>query len=30
VRKIRAKLNEATGQDYIETIWGVGYKWKRQ
>lgn len=30
VRKIRAKLSEATGQDYIETIWGVGYKWKRQ
>ena len=30
VRKIRAKLNEVTGQDYIETIWGVGYKWKRQ
>ena len=28
--KIRAKLNEVTGQDYIETIWGVGYKWKRQ
>lgn len=30
IRKIRAKLHEATGQDYIETIWGVGYKWKRQ
>lgn len=30
VRKIRAKLSDATGQDYIETIWGVGYKWKRQ
>ena len=30
VRKIRAKLSEVTGQDYIETIWGVGYKWKRQ
>lgn len=29
IRKIRAKLNEVTGQDYIETIWGVGYKWKR-
>ncbi len=28
VRKIRAKLREATGQDYIETIWGVGYSWK--
>lgn len=29
IRKIRAKLNEVTGEDYIETIWGVGYKWKR-
>ncbi len=29
IRKIRAKLQEATGQDYIETVWGVGYKWKR-
>lgn len=29
VRKIRAKLHEITGQEYIETIWGVGYKWNR-
>lgn len=29
VRKIRAKLYEATGQNYIETVWGVGYKWNR-
>ena len=29
VRKIRAKLREATGQDHIETVWGVGYKWNR-
>lgn len=28
IRKIRAKLNNVTGQEYIETIWGVGYKWK--
>lgn len=28
IRKIRVKLNEATGQDHIETIWGMGYKWK--
>ena len=28
IRKIRAKLNEVTGQDHIETIWGVGYRWK--
>lgn len=27
IRRIRAKLHEATGQDYIETVWGVGYKW---
>lgn len=30
IRKIRLKLGETTGRDYIETIWGVGYKWKRQ
>lgn len=29
IRKIRAKLHEATGEEYIETVWGVGYKWKR-
>ena len=29
VRKIRTKLHEATGEKYIETVWGVGYKWKR-
>lgn len=29
IRKIRARLREATGQDYIETVWGVGYKWKK-
>lgn len=29
IRKIRAKLREITGQEYIETVWGVGYKWKR-
>lgn len=27
VRKIRSKLRAAAGRDYIETIWGVGYKW---
>lgn len=26
IRKIRAKLNEITGHEYIETVWGVGYK----
>ena len=29
VRKIRSKLREMTGKDYIETVWGVGYKWSR-
>lgn len=29
VRKIRAKLMEATGKEYIETVWGMGYKWNR-
>ena len=28
IRKIRNKLQEATGKDYIETIWGIGYRWK--
>lgn len=29
IRRIRQKLREVTGRDYIDTIWGVGYKWKR-
>ena len=29
IRKIRAKLHELAGEEYIETVWGVGYKWKR-
>ena len=29
IRKIRAKLQEASGQEFIETVWGVGYKWNR-
>lgn len=28
VRKIRAKFRDTTGHDYIETVWGVGYRWK--
>lgn len=28
IRKIRAKLLEVTQWDFIETIWGIGYKWK--
>lgn len=27
VRKIRGKLKSAAGREYIETVWGVGYKW---
>ena len=26
--KIRMKLREITGHEYIETIWGVGYRFK--
>lgn len=29
IRKIRAKLHKVTSQEYIETVWGVGYKWNR-
>ena len=29
IRKIRAKLKKASGREYIETVWGVGYKWNR-
>ena len=29
IRKIRGKLKAYTGKDYIETVWGVGYQWKR-
>lgn len=29
IRKIRAKLQEVSEHDYIETVWGVGYKWNR-
>lgn len=29
VRKIRTKLSEYTDELYIETVWGVGYRWKR-
>lgn len=28
IRKIRAKLKGTCGKDYIETVWGVGYKWE--
>lgn len=28
IRKIRNKLSEYTQKNYIETVWGVGYRWK--
>lgn len=27
IRRIRAKLSAVNGKTYIETVWGVGYKW---
>ena len=27
IRKIRNKLSSYTNKNYIETVWGVGYKW---
>lgn len=30
IKKIREKLENSSGQIYIETIWGVGYKFKKQ
>ncbi len=27
IRRIRAKLNRAGKENYIETVWGVGYRW---
>ena len=29
VRRIRKKLSVYTDQEYIETVWGNGYKWKK-
>ena len=27
IRRIRSKLSAVTDNQYIETVWGVGYKW---
>ena len=27
IRKIRNKLANCTDKNYIETVWGVGYRW---
>lgn len=29
IRRIRDKLKEVTGREYVETVWGVGYKWAK-
>lgn len=29
IRRIRAKLAAADMKTYIETVWGVGYKWAK-
>lgn len=29
VRRIRKKLSACTETEYIETVWGVGYRWKK-
>ena len=28
MRRIRKKFMEYTGKNYIETVWGIGYKWE--
>lgn len=27
IRKIRSKLKDTCGKEFIETVWGVGYRW---
>ena len=27
IRRIRNKLSAVSEKEYIETVWGVGYKW---
>lgn len=29
IRRIRKKINQYTQYEYIETVWGMGYKWTR-
>ena len=29
VRRIRGKIGQYTKEDPIETVWGVGYRWKK-
>lgn len=29
IRRIRKKVSEHTEKEYIETVWGMGYRWKK-
>ncbi len=29
IRRIRIKLKEVSPEEFIETVWGVGYRWKK-
>ena len=29
IRKIRTKLEKFTDKEFIETVWGIGYRWKK-
>ncbi len=29
IRKIRMKLSRYSENEYLETVWGVGYRWKK-
>ncbi len=29
VRRVRRKFSEHTQEEYIETVWGMGYRWKK-
>lgn len=30
IKRLRDKLTEATGEDFISTVWGRGYKWEEK
>ena len=29
VRRIRKKIADYSEKEYIETVWGIGYRWKK-
>ena len=29
ISRIRKKIRKYTEQEYIETVWGIGYRWKK-